>query len=28
VIRNPDTTEHKGTCLVEAVRVVSEANPH
>ena len=28
VIRNPDTTKHKGTCPVEAVRVVSEANPH
>ncbi len=28
MIRNPDTSEYEGTCLVEAVRVVSEADPH
>ncbi len=28
VIRNPDTSENGRTCLVEAVRVVPEADPH
>ncbi len=27
VIRNPDTAENERTCLVEAMRVVSEADP-
>ena len=28
MIRNPDTSQDEGTCLVEAVRVVPEADPH
>ena len=28
IIRNLDTSENERTCLVEAVRVVSEADPH